>query len=87
MAWTMLFALIDFPVGTVPIRKISAEECSYTSPDKVEEALVRRALEGAEDLPIGVQVVGRPHQEEMCVRVMKELEWVHTLDVPPSVYK
>ena len=35
---------------------------------------IRKAMEGTEGLPMGVQILGKPYQEEMVLGVMKTLE-------------
>jgi len=35
---------------------------------------IMQGMNGAQGLPIGVQVVAPRYQEELCLRVMKELE-------------
>jgi hypothetical protein len=91
---TVLFNLLDFPSGVLPITHVSAEdverlEHEYPSEEAVRAAsgsvwalglreplylLAKKASRGSEGMPVGVQVVGLPYQEETCLRVMKILE-------------
>ena len=36
--------------------------------------MVKNGMEGTEGFPIGVQVIGKPWQEEMVIGAMKEIE-------------
>lgn len=36
--------------------------------------MVRNGMENTEGFPVGIQVIGRPWQEEMIIGVMKEIE-------------
>lgn len=38
--------------------------------------IVRNSTKGAEGLPLNVQVVGRPWQEELILQVMRQIEEV-----------
>lgn len=68
--WTLL----DFPAGVVPVTRARAEEVGhYPGGDRVEKkvAAIDRASVG---LPVGVQVVGPPHREEILLAVMRALQ-------------
>jgi len=75
---TMIWNHLDFPVGSVPVTKENATDQknldSYdTQGDKLLKQL-KEAVRGGEGLPLGVQVVGLPWQEETVLRAMKELQ-------------
>uniref|UniRef100_T1J1L1 fatty acid amide hydrolase n=1 Tax=Strigamia maritima TaxID=126957 RepID=T1J1L1_STRMM len=74
---TVLYNLLNFPAGVVPVttetEQDQAELESYRQDDLVFR-LAKQATRGAIDMPLGVQVVGLPWQEEKVLRIMNELE-------------
>uniref|UniRef100_A0A6J0UV61 Vitamin D3 hydroxylase-associated protein-like n=1 Tax=Pogona vitticeps TaxID=103695 RepID=A0A6J0UV61_9SAUR len=76
---TMLYNVLNFPAGTVPVTTVTeADEeelrcyrglCGDPWDKKLQEA-----VEGAVGLPVAVQCVALPWQEELCLRFMKEVE-------------
>ncbi|CAL8095389.1 unnamed protein product [Calicophoron daubneyi] len=82
LLYVALYNLLDYPAGTVPMDFVSEEDVTAT----LKEAEHFREIgdtyhqkffelqEGTQHLPIGVQVVSRPFQEETVLRVMRELE-------------
>ena len=63
------------PSGVVPLSHVNIDECSYH--DSVGDAFEYHANEAMQDsagLPVGVQIVGHPNQDERVLRVMRELE-------------
>lgn len=67
---------MDVPTGAIPITKVKETDGEvYT--DKWNDSYTKecqRVLKGSVGLPVGVQVTGLPYQEEVVLRVMKELE-------------
>nr|XP_023968113.1 vitamin D3 hydroxylase-associated protein-like isoform X2 [Chrysemys picta bellii] len=76
---TMLYNVLNFPAGVVPVTTVTeADEEDlkhYTGHygDPWDRTL-RQAVEGAMGLPVAVQCVALPWQEELCLRFMKEVE-------------
>ncbi|KAK7078850.1 hypothetical protein SK128_026463, partial [Halocaridina rubra] len=74
---TCLYNLLDFPAGVVPVTRENDDDQTklqhYPTNDLMFQ-LVKEATLGATGLPIGVQIVGLPWQEEMVCRVMMELQ-------------
>nr|XP_021141285.1 vitamin D3 hydroxylase-associated protein isoform X2 [Columba livia] len=76
---TMLYNFLNFPAGVVPVSTV-------TEADEEELKLYRgccndpwdqtlkQAVTGAVGLPVAVQCVALPWQEELCLRFMKEVE-------------
>ncbi|XP_041359121.1 fatty-acid amide hydrolase 1-like [Gigantopelta aegis] len=75
-----LYNLLNYPSGVVPVTKVSADDLinlenpNVYSPRNLQEKVIKKACEGGEGLPISVQCVGLPFQEELVLRVMKDLE-------------
>ncbi|XP_068223191.1 fatty-acid amide hydrolase 1-like [Palaemon carinicauda] len=74
---TCLYNLLDFPAGVVPVTRETEEDQvklqHYPTNDLMFQ-LVKEAATGAVGMPIGVQIVGLPWQEEMVCRAMMEVE-------------
>ncbi|XP_044306668.1 vitamin D3 hydroxylase-associated protein-like [Varanus komodoensis] len=77
--YTHLYNVLNFPAGVVPVTTVTQadeEELKlykghYGDPwDK----RMKEAVEGAVGLPVAVQCVALPWQEELCLRFMKEVE-------------
>ncbi|XP_043347002.1 vitamin D3 hydroxylase-associated protein-like isoform X2 [Dermochelys coriacea] len=76
---TMLYNVLNFPAGVVPVTTVTeADEDElkhytghYNDP---WDRRLRQAVEGAVGLPVAVQCVALPWQEELCLRFMKEVE-------------
>ncbi|KFQ56914.1 Fatty-acid amide hydrolase 1, partial [Pelecanus crispus] len=76
---TMLYNVLNFPAGVVPVSTV-------TEADEEELKLyqgccndpwdwtLKQAVAGAVGLPVAVQCVALPWQEELCLRLMKEVE-------------
>lgn len=72
--YTIIPNLFDLPAGHVPIDVVKSEEQSYPLVGDPNIDATAKVMQGAQGLPIGVQVVTRRYQEETCLRVMKSLE-------------
>lgn len=76
--YTAFFNLLDMPAGVVPVTTATAADdaallSSYPRKDPWDKRVVA-AASGAAGLPVGVQVAALPWEDEMCLRVMKEVE-------------
>jgi fatty acid amide hydrolase len=72
----MVWNLVQFPAGIVPVTTVRADETTRRTAgreDRIEKTAVEvdRASAG---LPVGVQIVGRPFEDEAVLDVMVELE-------------
>ncbi|XP_065512473.1 vitamin D3 hydroxylase-associated protein-like [Caloenas nicobarica] len=76
---TMLYNVLNFPAGVVPVSTVTeADEeelklyrgCCNDPWDRT----LKEAVTGAVGLPVAVQCVALPWQEELCLRFMKEVE-------------
>ena len=86
VAWTILFNLLDMPVGSVPVGKVRQNEQFY---NKGEDQYVKSTAEvmaGSVGLPLAVQVVTRRYQDELCLHVMRQIaEELPFKEAPPEV--
>ncbi len=69
--WTLL----NFPAGVVPVSRVLPGEASrYDGGDDRIAKKVRSIMAGSEGLPLGVQVVAKPYQEQALLTVMAAIE-------------
>lgn len=80
-SYTNLYNVLNFPAGVVPVTTVTRadeEELKHYKGhyrDPWDQRL-KEAVEGAIGLPVAVQCVALSWQEEMCLRLMKEVETV-----------
>lgn len=76
-AYAILYNLLGYPAGVVPVTRVRADEESdrAASSDMVQRA-ARQTEQGSAGLPIGVQVVARPWREHVALAAMQEIERV-----------
>ncbi|XP_046653551.1 fatty acid amide hydrolase 1-like isoform X1 [Daphnia pulicaria] len=78
LSYTSLYNFLDFPVGILPIDKENVEdqaklEVEYKYVDAVCY-LVKATTKGATGMPLAIQMIGLPYQEEMVLRGMEVLD-------------
>ncbi|RXN34815.1 fatty-acid amide hydrolase 1 [Labeo rohita] len=76
---TGLYNLLNFPAGVVPVSTVTEEDEAQLSHYKgvhgdVWDKLFVKAVKGGVGLPVAVQCVSLPWQDEMCLRFMREVE-------------
>ncbi|XP_026999162.2 vitamin D3 hydroxylase-associated protein-like [Tachysurus fulvidraco] len=79
LTYTALYNVLNFPVGVVPVTVVTDEDEEelkhYTGNyGDVWDKTFIKAIRGGVGLPVAVQCVARPWQEEMCLRLMREVE-------------
>ncbi|KAL4222491.1 hypothetical protein ACF0H5_018530 [Mactra antiquata] len=78
VTYTALYNALNFPAGVVPVTKVTSEDeanmSSYPSRTGTEKFIKKYFSEDTVNLPVGIQCVGLPYQEELVLRLMKELE-------------
>lgn len=77
VSYTAAYNVVDFPAGSVPISRVNQDDQEaledYPRNDLLYH-LVYNGTKGAVGMPLNVQVIGRPWQEEMVLHVMKLLQ-------------
>ncbi|XP_009873832.1 PREDICTED: fatty-acid amide hydrolase 1-like, partial [Apaloderma vittatum] len=79
VSYTMLYNALDFPAGVVPVTMVTEEDEEELKGyqgyfrDWWDRTLAEAFL-GSVGLPVAVQCVALPWQEELCLRLMKEVE-------------
>ncbi|KAF1600139.1 UNVERIFIED_CONTAM: Fatty-acid amide hydrolase 1, partial [Eudyptes robustus] len=76
---TMLYNVLNFPAGVVPVSMVTEadeEELKLYQGwcDDPWDRMLKQAVAGAVGLPVAVQCVALPWREELCLRLMKEVE-------------
>ena len=67
--------LLQCPAGVAPWTTVQPDECTYKTrhTDRWARAAAR-TMDGAAGLPVGVQVLARPFEDETCVAALRVLE-------------
>ncbi|XP_065265678.1 vitamin D3 hydroxylase-associated protein-like [Emys orbicularis] len=78
-SYTNLYNVLNFPAGVVPVTAVTEADEEELKNYKGHygdpwDKRLREAVEGAVGLPVAVQCVAPPWQEELCLRFMKEVE-------------
>jgi Asp-tRNA(Asn)/Glu-tRNA(Gln) amidotransferase A subunit family amidase len=84
--WTMLFNLLDMPVGSVPVGIVRENEQFYHKGEDEYVKSTSEVMKGAAGLPISVQVVTRRYQDELCLNIMRQIaKEIPFAEAPPGV--
>nr|XP_039261917.1 fatty-acid amide hydrolase 1-like [Styela clava] len=79
MTYTVLFNTVNGPAGTVPVSKVTQKDIDDLKDfqghygDDWDEHNKKATLQSI-NMPIGVQCASYPFKEEVCLRLMKEVE-------------
>lgn len=75
MAYCFRYAFLNFPAGIAPMTTVTPADVDQTPAgrDKIEKQIAR-FMQGAEGLPVGVQVVSPPWREDVNLAVLAALE-------------
>lgn len=79
VSYTMLYNALDFPAGVVPVTMVTDEDEEELKGYQgyyrdYWDRTMAKAFHGSVGLPVAVQCVALPWQEELCLRFMKEVE-------------
>ncbi|XP_030906656.2 fatty-acid amide hydrolase 1 isoform X3 [Melopsittacus undulatus] len=79
VSYTMLYNALDFPAGVVPVTMVTDEDEEELKDYQGYfrdwwDRTMAKAFRGSVGLPVSVQCVALPWQEELCLRFMKEVE-------------
>ena len=76
-SYTFVWNAFNLPAGTIPVTAVAQGEAHYDHISQHKDSFVtaaQKAMKGSEGLPVGVQFVCMPWQEELCLGVMKVAE-------------
>jgi len=71
---SMLYNLVQFPAGVVPITQVRADEARRAPGGDRFDGVARQVDEASAGLPVGVQLSAPPFADERVLAVMRELE-------------
>uniref|UniRef100_A0A8C5FYH4 Fatty-acid amide hydrolase 1 n=1 Tax=Gouania willdenowi TaxID=441366 RepID=A0A8C5FYH4_GOUWI len=79
LSYSMIYNLLNFSAGTVTVSTVTEEDEEELKHFKgiyqdFQDRLFKEAVTGGVGLPVSVQCVSLPWQDEMCLRLMKEVE-------------
>ncbi|XP_063057510.1 fatty-acid amide hydrolase 1 isoform X2 [Engraulis encrasicolus] len=79
LSYTILYNLLNFPVGVVPVSTVTPDDEAQLDNYKGNfgdpwDKLFVKAVRGGVGLPMAVECVALPYQEELCLRFMREVE-------------
>ncbi|XP_077132592.1 vitamin D3 hydroxylase-associated protein-like [Ranitomeya variabilis] len=88
VSYTILYNLVDFPAGVLPVTTVTREDEEalkrYEGHHKdFWDKLLKKAMTDSVGLPVAIQCVALPWQEEQCLRLMKEVEKVTKVERQP----
>ncbi|XP_077189995.1 fatty-acid amide hydrolase 1-like [Paroedura picta] len=78
-SFTILYNVLDCPAGVVPVTTVTEKDEEDLKTlrghyNDIWDRTFMKAVEGAVGLPVAVQCVALPWQDELCLRFMKEVE-------------
>ncbi len=74
--------MVDFPAGVIPVSRLNATDqanINAWTPIDYYDQLIAKAFNSDRSnigLPIAVQCVALPNKDEMCLRLMREIEQI-----------
>ncbi|XP_060061934.1 fatty-acid amide hydrolase 1 isoform X2 [Erinaceus europaeus] len=79
MSYMGLYNLLNFPVGVLPVTRVTVEDEKELAFYKgyygdTFDKNFQEAVRGSTGLPVAVQCIALPWEEELCLRFMKEVE-------------
>ncbi|XP_032491782.1 fatty-acid amide hydrolase 1 isoform X1 [Phocoena sinus] len=88
ISYTLLYNCLDFPAGVVPVTTVTAEDEAQLEHYKgcfgdIWDKALQKAVKKSVGLPVAVQCVALPWQEELCLRFMREVERLMTPERQP----
>lgn len=89
ISYTVLYNCLDFPAGVVPVTTVTVEDDAQMEHYKgyfgdIWDIILKKAMKKSVGLPVAVQCVALPWQEELCLRFMREVEQLMTPQKQPS---
>ncbi|MBI4511287.1 MAG: amidase [Deltaproteobacteria bacterium] len=73
-SYAMLWNLVQFPAGVVPVTRVRSDEARRTSPSDMMERHADQVDRASVGLPVGVQVIARPWEEATMAALMAAIE-------------
>ncbi|CAD5207927.1 unnamed protein product [Bursaphelenchus okinawaensis] len=77
VSYTILYNGLDYAGGTVPVTRVTQQDIDNLKNYATSDSWYRWAKDSAQDtvgLPVGIQIVAPPYEEERALRVLGEIE-------------
>jgi fatty acid amide hydrolase len=71
---SMLWNLLQFPAGVVPVTRVRSSETSRSGKGDRLEKLAAKVDAQSSGLPVGVQIAGKPWREDLVLALMSAIE-------------
>ncbi|XP_004599493.2 fatty-acid amide hydrolase 1 [Ochotona princeps] len=89
VSYTLLYNCLNFPAGVVPVTTVTSEDEAQMDHYKghfgdIWDKMLKKAMKNSVGLPVAVQCVALPWQEELCLRFMREVEQLMSPEKRPS---
>jgi fatty acid amide hydrolase len=75
-----MFNCLDMPAGNVPIC-LNNDTSYVTKYNDYFSKFISNSMKDSLGLPIGIQIATLPNQDELCLRIMKEVDGFYSFDV------
>jgi len=72
--FAILHNILDLPAGCVPIENLNENFLYVPETNDDIDFIMQRNLESCRGLPTGIQIGAFPHQDELVLRLMKEID-------------
>uniref|UniRef100_A0A5F8GEX5 Fatty-acid amide hydrolase 1 n=1 Tax=Monodelphis domestica TaxID=13616 RepID=A0A5F8GEX5_MONDO len=81
VSYTVLYNCLDFPAGVVPVSTVTLEDELALEQYQgyfgdIWDQMLQKGLKNSVGMPVSVQCVALPWQDELCLRFMREVERV-----------
>lgn len=89
ISYTILYNCLNFPAGVVPVTTVTTEDEAEMEHYRgyfgdIWDKMLQKALKNGVGLPVAVQCVALPWQDELCLRFMREVERLMMPEKRPS---
>jgi len=81
--FTMLFNFLDFPSGSVPVG-LAGKSTMKPIFNDIHYKLFNEGVKDCEGMPVSVQVATMTNDDEMCIRLMKEIDDIYQFNLNHS---
>ncbi|XP_059155282.1 fatty-acid amide hydrolase 1-like [Physella acuta] len=77
--YCQMYNALNYPAGVIPVTKVTQDDVNKTfdpkffTPKCYMEKILQKSSKDSVGLSVGVQCVALPYQEEICLRVMRDV--------------
>lgn len=86
-SYSFVWNVADYPAGVLPTRLVREGEDRYDAGDQTDTSVqtAKEIMKNSVGLPVSVQVVAKPFEDEKALRIMKSLEGKFRFNTTPVV--